>query len=140
MPKKDKVARFGVSIENNLLDIFDKYRTEKGYTNRSEAIRDIIRDKLVGEKINNENTPCFGIITYVYDHHKRNIEKKLNSLQHEHFKSILFTSHVHIDHDNCLEIIVVNDRAGIIKAFTSKILSLKGVKHGKFVLTVHSEP
>ena len=133
--KKDKVARFGVSIDKDLLDKFDKYLASTGIPNRSEAISDIIRDKLTGERINDPNILCFGIITYVYDHHQREIEKKLNRIQHDHFRSIIFTSHVHIDHDNCLEIIVVKDKGGIISNFTERVLALKGVKHGKFVLT-----
>ena len=133
--KKDKVARFGVSIDKDLLEKFDQYLNELGIPNRSEAISDFIRDKLTIEKISNQNTLCFGIITYVYDHHKREIEKKLNSIQHDHFMSIIFTSHVHIDHDNCLEIIVVKDKGSVISSFTERVLALKGVKHGKFVLT-----
>ena len=133
--KKEKVSRFGVSIEKELLGKFDKYLEALGIPNRSEAISDIIRDKLTGEKINHPNVLCFGIITYVYDHHRREIEKKLNRIQHDHFRSIIFTSHVHIDHDNCLEIIVVKDKGGVISGFTEKVLALKGVKHGKFVLT-----
>lgn len=135
MIKKDKVARFGVSIDKDLLAKFDKYLEDFDIPNRSEAISDIIRDKLTVEKISSQNSLCFGIITYVYDHHKREIDKKLNSIQHDHFRSIIFTSHVHIDHDNCLEIIVVKDKGSVISSFTERVLALKGVKHGKFVLT-----
>lgn len=130
-----KVTRFGVSIETELLKKFDSLSSKKGYSNRSEALRDLIRDKLVSEKIDDENALCFGIITFVYDHHKREIEKTLNNFQHDYYKTILFTSHVHIDHDNCMEIVVVRDKAGRAKALADKILSFKGVKHGKFVMT-----
>jgi CopG family nickel-responsive transcriptional regulator len=130
-----KITRFGVSIETDLLGKFDKLSTKKGYTNRSEALRDLIRDKLVSEKIDDENALCFGIITFVYDHHKREIDKTLNSFQHDYFKSILFTTHVHIDHDNCMEMIVVKDKADKAKMLAEQILSFKGVKHGKFMIT-----
>ena len=133
MPQK--VTRFGVSIDSHLLNKFDSLSTKAGYTNRSEALRDLIRDKLVSEKIDDENALCFGIITFVYDHHKREIEKTLNNIQHDFYKSIVFTSHVHIDHDNCMEIVVVKDKAGRSKKLADKILSFKGVKHGKFVMT-----
>ena len=133
------LTRFGVSIETDLLEKFDKLSAKKGYSNRSEALRDLIRDKLVGEKLGNENTVCFGVITFVYDHHKREIDKTLNSFQHDHFKSILFTTHVHIDHDNCMEMIIVKDKGGKVKMLAEQLLSFKGVKHGKFVMTSTSE-
>jgi CopG family nickel-responsive transcriptional regulator len=130
-----KITRFGVSIQSDLLKKFDKLSTKKGYNNRSEALRDLIRDRLVSEKIDDMNAVCFGTITFVYDHHKREIDKTLNSFQHDHFKSILFTTHVHIDHDNCMEMIIVKDKAGKVKMLADQILSFKGVKHGNFVLT-----
>ncbi len=130
-----KITRFGVSIETELLDKFDKLSSEKGYSNRSEALRDLIRDKLMSEKIGDVNAMCFGIITFVYDHHKREIEKTLNSYQHDFYKSILFTTHVHIDHDNCMEMVIIKDKAGKVKMLADQILSFKGVKHGKFVIT-----
>jgi CopG family nickel-responsive transcriptional regulator len=130
-----KITRFGVSIQTGLLDKFDKLSCKKGYGNRSEAIRDLIRDKLVSEKIDDVNAVCFGTITFVYDHHKREIDKTLNSFQHNYFKSILFTTHVHIDHDNCMEMIIVKDKAGKVQMLADQILSFKGVKHGKLVMT-----
>ncbi len=129
-----KITRFGVSIETGLLDKFDKLSSEKGYSNRSEALRDLIRDKLMSEKIGDVNAMCFGVITFVYDHRKREIEKTLNSYQHDCYKSILFTTHIHIDHDNCMEMVIVKDKAGKVKMLADKILSFNGVKHGKFVI------
>jgi CopG family nickel-responsive transcriptional regulator len=130
-----KITRFGVSIETGLLAKFDKLSTKKGHSSRSEALRDLIRDKLVSEEIDDVNAMCFGIITFVYDHHKREIDKTLNSFQHNYYKSILFTTHVHIDHDNCMEMVIVKDKAGKVKMLADQILSFKGVKHGKFVIT-----
>lgn len=133
MPQK--ITRFGVSIDSRLLEDFDKFSTKKGYSSRSEALRDLIREKLMSEKVDDVNALCFGIISFVYDHHKREIDKILNRFQHDYFKSILFTTHVHIDHDNCMEMIIVKDKAGIVKMLADQILSFKGVKHGKVVIT-----
>ena len=128
------LKRFGVSIETELITQFDKHISSYKYKNRSEAIRDMIRNKLTDSKLENENIKAFGIISFVYDHHKREIEKKLNSYQHDSFKSIIFTNHVHISHDSCLEIIVVNDTISRIKKLTEQLISLKGVKNGKLSL------
>ena len=129
-----KVIRFGVSIEDELLKEFEKLNSKKRYRNRSEAIRDLIRDKLAQAELENENTPVFGVISFVYDHHKREIQKNLNDLQHDSYKSVVFTTHIHIDHDNCLEIIILKDKAGKIKDISESILGFKGVKYGKLTL------
>jgi len=129
-----KLARFGVSMDNEFLKEFDNLITTIGYNTRSEAIRDLIREKMAERKIKNRNTTVFGILTFVYDHHKREIQKTLNNIQHHHFKNIVFTTHVHVDHHNCLEIIVIKDKAGNIQNFAKIVLSLKGVKHGKLNL------
>ena len=129
-----KLTRFGISIENELLSLFDKQIQNKKYRNRSEAIRDLIREKLSGEKLENVNANAFGIISFVYDHHKREIQKQLNSIQHDAYKSVVFTTHIHIDHDNCLEIIILKDKAKTINQIAENILGLKGVKNGKVTL------
>jgi CopG family transcriptional regulator, nickel-responsive regulator len=130
-----KVTRFGVSMENELLEQFDKQIFLKGYSNRSEAIRDLVRENLIEETIKNENENAFGILTTVYDHHKHEIDEKLKDFQHEHFKSIISTTHIHLDHDNCLEVIILKDKAGKVKKIADKLLSFKGVKNGKLSLT-----
>ena len=129
-----KLTRFGISIENELLALFDKRIQRKKYKNRSEAIRDLIREKLSTEKLENENANAFGIISFVYDHHKREIQKQLNGFQHDAYKSVVFTTHIHIDHDNCMEIIILKDKAKTIKQISENILGLKGVKNGKVTL------
>lgn len=129
-----KLTRFGISIENELLALFDKRIQNKKYRNRSEAIRDLIREKLSGEKLENVNANAFGIISFVYDHHKREIQKQLNGIQHDAYKSVVFTTHIHIDHDNCLEIIILKDKAKTINKIAENILGLKGVKNGKVTL------
>ena len=123
-------------MEGELLATFDKMIDRRGYTNRSEAIRDFVREKIVEEGIHDANSLAFGVLSFVYDHHVRDLEGKLTDFQHEHFKSVVSTSHVHIDHDNCLEVIIVKDKAGLIKEIADKILSYKGVKHGKLSLTL----
>lgn len=131
----EKLNRFGVSMEEDLLKKFDKLISKEGYSNRSEAIRDLVREKLIEEKIRDENKNSFGVMTTVYDHHQRDLDEKLTDFQHHNFKSIVFTTHLHIDHDNCLEVIILKDKAGKIKSITDKLLSFKGVKHGKLTLT-----
>ncbi len=123
-------------MEHGLLDTFDSLIGKKGYTNRSEAIRNFVREKIVQEGIHNPNSQAFGVLSFVYDHHVRNLEAKLTNFQHEHFKSIVSTSHVHIDHDNCLGVIILKDKAGKIGEVSDKILSYKGVKHGNLSLTL----
>lgn len=130
------MIRFGVSMEGELLTKFDKLIAGRGYTNRSEAIRDLVREKMVEESISDSSSPSFGVLTFVYDHHVRQLEKNLTDFQHQHFESIISASHVHIDHDNCLEVIIMKDLAGKIREIGDRILSFKGVKHGKMSLTV----
>jgi CopG family nickel-responsive transcriptional regulator len=123
-------------MESELLKAFDKIIDKRGYTNRSEAIRDFVREKIVEEGIHSANSLAFGVLSFVYDHHVRELEGKLTDFQHEHFKSVVSTSHIHIDHDNCLEVIILKDRAGSIREISDKILTYKGVKHGNLSLTL----
>ena len=123
-------------MEGELLDKFDRMIVGRGYTNRSEAIRDFVRQNIVLEGVSDANADAFGVLSLVYDHHVRELGGKLTDFQHEHFKSIVSTSHVHIDHDNCLEVIILKDKAGKISEIADKILSYKGVKHGKLSLTL----
>ncbi len=133
---RDKLIRFGVSMEDALLDKFDRLISRRGYTNRSEAIRDFVRKEIVEEGIHNGKAAAFGVLSFVYDHHVRGLEAKLTDFQHVHYKSIISSSHVHIDHDNCLEVIVLEDKASQIEEISAKILSYKGVKHGRLSLTL----
>ncbi len=132
---KGKLIRFGVSMEDALLEKFDRLINKRGYTSRSEAIRDFVRNELVEEGMRAGDAPAFGVLSFVYDHHVRELEAKLTGFQHNHYESIVSTSHVHIDHDNCLEVIILKDKAGRINDIASKILSYKGVKHGNLSLT-----
>jgi len=131
----EKITRFGVSIEPDLLQKFDKIIKKKGYTNRSEAIRDMIRENLITQKIEDFQTEAIGTLTMIYNHHAGNLTNKLLDVQHHHHKEILTTTHIHVDHDNCLEVLVLKGKAGRIKRLADNIKSLKGIKHGELVMT-----
>ena len=131
----NRLIRFGISMEDDLLYQFDHLIARKGYTNRSEAVRDIVRDKLVEESVETEHGSVFGALVFLYDHHKRELEKSLSNLQHDYFQNIISTSHVHVDHDHCLEVVLLKGDAAILKNISEKLLSFKGVKHGRLTLT-----
>ncbi len=128
------IVRFGVSMEDELLEKFDKLIHQKGYTNRSEAIRDLIREKLIEQAIEKDKV-CFGVFSFVYDHNVRELEEKLTDFQHENFNLITSTMHIHIDKDHCLEVIIMKGKASELKKLTDKVLSFRGVKNGNLVLT-----
>jgi CopG family nickel-responsive transcriptional regulator len=133
-----ELVRFGVSIDDELLERFDRQITQKGYTNRSEAIRDLIRDDLVTEEwARNEET--VGTITIVYDHHTRELSETLTHLQHSFEGRIMSVLHVHLDHHNCLEVLVVGGRSQRLKAFADRLVGTRGVKHGKLTMTTTGE-
>jgi len=134
----EKITRFGVSIEPDLLKKFDKIIKMEGYTNRSEAIRDLVRKNLIREENKNHNTVSIGTLTIIYDHHTGNLTNKLLDLQHAHTKEILSTTHIHIDHNNCLEVLVLKGKTGKLQKLADNIKSLKGIKHGELVITKSS--
>jgi CopG family nickel-responsive transcriptional regulator len=129
-----KLVRFGMSLDHHLLDHFDRHIKTRKYTNRSEALRDLIRDKLVGEEWS-ENKETVGTITFVYDHHVRGLTNKLTNLQHDFQGLVLTGMHVHLDHDHCLEVLVVKGKGAAIRKIADSILCIKGVKHGKLAMT-----
>jgi CopG family nickel-responsive transcriptional regulator len=124
-----ELRRFGVSLEKELLCKFDKLIAEKSYTNRSEAIRDLIREDLI-KKQWQEGKEIAGAITMIYDHHRRELVNKLMDIQHDFGRVIISTQHIHLDHDNCLEIIAVKGLAKKVQELADKLQSVKGVKHG----------
>ncbi|ODS42672.1 MAG: nickel-responsive regulator [Candidatus Altiarchaeales archaeon IMC4] len=135
---REKVTRIGVSLPSKLLGRFDELIGEKGYTARSEAIRDMIRDRLVEEKWK-ENENVAGTITLVYDHDKHNVTETLNDLQHSFCSKINSSTHVHMDEHNCLEVLIVRGKAKEVNAIAERLISQKGVKHGKLVMTTTGE-
>ncbi|MBN2065185.1 MAG: nickel-responsive transcriptional regulator NikR [Candidatus Thermoplasmatota archaeon] len=134
----EKITRFGVSIEPDLLKKFDKQIRKKGYTNRSEAIRDIIRKEIIAERQTNPEEKAIGTLTMVYDHHTGSLTERLLALQHDHTSEILTTTHIHIDHNNCLEVLILQGKTGRIQKLADQIKSLKGIKHGELVMTKSS--
>jgi CopG family nickel-responsive transcriptional regulator len=130
------LARFGISIDPRLLESFDQLITTKGYVNRSEAIRDMIRNALVEDQIERaDTTATVGTVTLVYDHHTRDLSDKLTEHQHSHHDAIVSALHVHLDAHHCLEVVVVRGTAAQIKRLADELIGTKGVKHGKLVLT-----
>lgn len=129
------VVRFGVSLSERLLKSFDKFIEGKGYTNRSEAIRDLIREKLVEVEWEERKRETVGTITIVYDHETRELLEKLTHFQHQHVNLIISTTHVHLDEHNCLEVLIVKGKSNAIKDIANKLISTKGVKHGKLIAT-----
>jgi CopG family nickel-responsive transcriptional regulator len=131
------LIRTGISLEQDLLERFDLLIKEKGYGSRSEAIRDLVRDHFVEEDVAS-NKAVVATITLIYDHHQPKLSEQLVSAQHDYEGQVLAATHMHLDHRNCLEVIILKGRGTDVKRFADRLLSLKGVKHGKLVLTAVS--
>jgi len=129
------LARIGVAIDSLLLKRFDQLIGQRGYTNRSEAFRDLIREELVRKSWESPDADVVGTVTLVYNHHVRMLNEKLTGMQHDHHRNILSTMHVHLDHDNCLEVIVVKGKAKNVQHIADGLISTKGVKHGHLTIT-----
>lgn len=134
-PRRETVTRFSVSLPAQLARQLDQMVREKGYTNRSLAVADMIRDHLVEHQQKYGDQEIAGTITLVYDHHQPHVQATLTDLQHDHHKVIISTLHVHLDHDNCLEVLAVRGRAGLIKHIADQLIAARGVKHGKLTVT-----
>ena len=129
-----KLARTGVSIQEKLLKQFDRVIAKRGYKNRSEALRDLVRESLISEAID-ENKPVVATLSMIYDHHSPNLSDKLNEMQHHSHHNIMATTHVHLDADNCFEVVIMKGRSGDIRHLADHMLATRGVKHGKLVMT-----
>jgi CopG family nickel-responsive transcriptional regulator len=134
-----ETVRFGISIDDKLLKSFDRLIDEKGYLNRSEAIRDLIRASLVELKWEKGEEETVGTVTLVYNHHVRDLSDKLTEQQHGHHDQIVSSLHVHLDAHNCLEVLVVRGKAHEVKKIADELIGVKGVKHGKLVMTTTGE-
>jgi len=130
-----ELARIGIAMSADLLKEFDELIARRSYTNRSEAFRDLIRKELVNEISGSGDAKVFGTITLVYDHHARLLSEKLTDLQHKYYAAIMSTVHVHLDHDNCLEVILVRGKSSLVQDLANALIATKGVKHGRFTLT-----
>jgi CopG family nickel-responsive transcriptional regulator len=124
-----ELVRFGVSLEKKLLEKFDSFIRDRNYTNRSEAFRDMIRQELI-KKEWVEGEDIAGAITLIYDHHRKDLLNKITDIQHNFQKLIISTQHIHLDHDNCLEIVAVRGNPAEVQRLADTMKSIKGVKHG----------
>lgn len=134
-----KVTRLGVSMEPSLLKAFDRRISRAGYQSRSEALRDVVRDYLVAGEWEDGVAPVVGTVTLVYDHERRELEKTLTDLQHQFHGAIACSTHVHLDRHNCLEVVVVRGTPGQVRQIADRLISTRGVKHGKLVCTTTGE-
>lgn len=129
------VERFGVSMDKELLKSFDGLVLQRGYASRSEAIRDLVRKELVTTEWSDPKAEVVGTVSIVYEHHEHHLSDTLADLQHRHHRSIISTTHVHLDAHNCLEVIIVRGQSGLVKKIAETLISTKGVKHGGAVAT-----
>lgn len=129
-----ELIRFGVSIDSRLIEHFDRLIAREGYTNRSEALRDLIRDRMVREE-EEKDGEMFGTLTLVYDHHSRGLDGRLTDIQHEFARQVVSSVHVHVDHDNCLQVLILRGRARDLRTVAGRLKALRGVKHSTLSLT-----
>ena len=130
------LSRIGIALDSDLLKRFDRHIGLRGYTNRSEAFRDLIRDRLISEQAALPGATVVGTVTLIYDHHASGLPEKLMDLQHEHHDLVVSTSHAHLDHDSCLEVLIVHGKSAQVEQFADRMIGLKGVQHGRLVMTV----
>ena len=124
------VERFSISLETGLLAGFDQFMTRHGYRNRSEAVRDLFRKALVADEWQGGTEDVMGVISIVYDHHRRNLLNRIADIQHDSAAAVVSATHVHMDHHNCLEVIIVKGKPGQVRALADSLMALRGVKSG----------
>lgn len=129
------LSRIGIALDSELLDRFDRSIAQRGYTNRSEAFRDLIRDRLVSEQTAVPHATVVGTVTLIYDHHAHGVTERLTEIQHEHHQLIVSTSHAHLDLDSCLEVLIVHGKSAQVEQLADRLIGLKGVQHGRLVMT-----
>ncbi len=130
-----EAVRFGVSMSRKLLVDFDRLIAEKGYKNRSEAIRKLIREKLVEKEWESSKEEIIATITMIYSHEVRELTERLTEMQHKYYKQIISAMHIHLDEHNCLEMLAIRGRADAVKKIADRLLSTKGIKHGQLTTT-----
>ncbi len=128
------LRRFSVSLDEELLQQFDRYIRERGYVNRSEALRDLIRKEFISEEWEQDGDVA-GVVTLVYNHHQPQLQEKITEIQHDYYTLITSTTHVHMDHHNCLEVIIVKGKASRIREMAEKVIAMRGVKNGHLTMT-----
>jgi len=129
------LVRFSVSMDSRLLERFDRLIAEKGYQSRSEALRDLIRDHLVEEEWASADAEVVGVVSILYDHHTRGLDETLTAVQHDYHETVVSAIHVHLDHHNCFEALVVKGRAEDIRRMADRLGSLRGVKHARVTVS-----
>ena len=134
------LSRIGIALDSELLERFDRSIAQRGYTNRSEAFRDLIRDRLVSEQTAIPDAIVVGTVTLIYDHHAHGVTEKLTELQHAHHQLIVSTSHAHLDYDSCLEVLIVHGKSSLVEQLADRLIGLKGVQHGRLVMTAPQHP
>jgi len=145
------MERFTISLDDKLAAEFDRLIRERGYLNRSEAVRDLLRSKLDSLRIEEAQAPfCVASLSYVYNHHERDLAERLTALQHDHHDLVVATTHVHLDHDNCLETMMLRGATDVVRSFADALMAERGVRHGQANLVpvdvdaghhhVHSHP
>jgi CopG family nickel-responsive transcriptional regulator len=130
------LSRIGIALDSELLKRFDNSIQRRGYTNRSEAFRDLIRDRLVTEQTAEPDATVVGTITLIFDHHAHGVTEKLTEAQHAHHELVVSTSHAHLDHESCLEVLIVHGKSAQVAQFADLLIGLKGVQHGRLVMSV----
>ena len=118
------LSRIGIALDSELLRRFDDSIALRGYTNRSEAFRDLIRDRLVAERTSQPGATVVGTVTLIYDHHAYGVTEKLTELQHEHHELVVSTSHAHLDQDSCLEVLIVHGKSARVQHFADRLIGL----------------
>ncbi len=131
----EKLVRFSITIPEELLDYIDKNLIKKGYSSRSEFVRDLVREMIVSDRWSDDQNEVVGVLTVIYDHHQRELTQKMIDLQHSKYINIMCTTHVHLDHNNCLETIIIKGKPSEIESISVKIAGLKGVKFAKLTKT-----
>lgn len=130
-----QLTRTGIAIDSDLLARFDRLILKQGYTNRSEAFRDLVRDRLISAVVEDPEMSVVGSITLIYDHRSRLLPDKLTRLQHDHHDLVIATTHAHLNHDTCLEVIVVRGKSRQVQKLADLLIGAKGVHHGRLVMS-----
>ena len=130
-----ELTRTGIAMDRELLARFDRFILKQGYTNRSEAFRDLVRDRLISAAVEDPEVNVVGSITLIYDHHSRLLPDKLTKLQHDHHDLVIATTHAHLNHNTCLEVIVVRGRSKHVQKLADLLIGTKGVHHGRLVMS-----
>ena len=135
----NRVVRYSVSMDERLLNKFDTMIKNKGYANRSEAIRDLIRNSFVEEEWGRPTEKVAATVTMIYNHHTSDISERLTHVQHHHSDIVVATTHIHLDNDNCLEVVILRGKCQDVRLLSEQLIATKGIKHGKAVFTTEGK-